>query len=109
MQNETVAKQERLWLYITALTKSGTPNKRINYWAYPNEQPVFVCSAIKSANYRVIAFFVSGSWLHIKGLEVTGVQVGVKTHTQSECFENQGNNNIYEGLSMHDGMAIGIY
>jgi len=109
MQNDMVAKQERLWLYITALTKSGTPNKRINYWAYPNEQPVFDCSAIKSSDYRVIAFFVSGSWLHIKGLEVTGVQVGIKTHTQSECFENQGSNNIYEGLSMHDGMAIGIY
>ncbi|MBC7722487.1 MAG: DUF4990 domain-containing protein, partial [Pedobacter sp.] len=43
------------------------------------------------------------------GLEVTGVQVGIKTHTQSECFENQGSNNIYEGLNMHDGMAIGIY
>ncbi len=109
MRDDVVARKEKLWIYITALTKSGTPNKNINYWSYPGEQPIFDCSNIKSSDYRIIAFFVSGSWLHIKGLEVTGVQVGIKTHTQSECFENQGNNNIYEGLSTHDGMAIGIY
>lgn len=109
MQNEVVARQEKLWDYVTYLDKSGTANKRINYWAYPQEKPVFDYSNIKSAEYRIIAFLVSGSWLHIKGLEVTGVQVGIKIHTQSECFENQGNNNIYEDLNMHDGMAIGIY
>ncbi|MBC7722315.1 MAG: hypothetical protein H7068_09845, partial [Pedobacter sp.] len=109
MQNEVIARQEKLWEYVTFLDKSGTVSKRINYWAYPNEKPVFDYSNIKSSEHRIIAFFVSGSWLHIKGLEVTGVQVGIKTHTQSECFENQGSNNIYEGLNMHDGMAIGIY
>ena len=31
-------------------------------------------------------------------------------HTQSECFRNEGgSDNIYEHLSMHDGMAIGFY
>ncbi len=41
---------------------------------------------------------------------VTGVQVTIKTHTQSECFsQNEGSNNIYEQLSMHDGQAIGFF
>ena len=70
---------------------------------------MFNYSEVKPANYRVIAFNVTGSWLYIKGFEVTGVQVTIKTHTQSECFENHGSHNIYEMLSMHDGMAIGFY
>jgi len=57
----------------------------------------------------VAAFYVTGSYIHLKGFEVVGVQVTIKTHTQSECFENHGSHNIYEQLSMHDGMAIGFY
>jgi|GEM_PF-267919 len=98
-----------IWAYVTLLTKSGTSGHRINYWAYPGEHPVFNCSAIAPPNYRVTVFQVNASWIYFKGLEVTGVQVTILTHTQSECFENQGSNNIYEQLSMHDGKAIGFY
>jgi hypothetical protein len=98
-----------IWAFITLLDKSGTAGHRINYWAYPGEKPVFDYSAVKPAGYRIHAFQVTGSWIHIRGLEVTGVQVTITTHTQSACFENQGSNNIYEMLSMHDGMAIGFY
>ena len=34
-----------------------------------------------------LAFFISGNWIHIRGLEVIGVQVTLKGHTQSICFE----------------------
>ena len=94
---------------VTLFDKSGAPGKRINYWAFPGEQPVFDYSQVKPAGLRVDAFYVSASWLHIKGLEVIGVQVTLKGHTQSICFENDGSHNIYERLSMHDGQAIGIY
>ncbi|MFK7770436.1 MAG: right-handed parallel beta-helix repeat-containing protein, partial [Mariniblastus sp.] len=57
----------------------------------------------------VDAFYVSGSWLRLIGLEVTGVQVTQKGHTQSICFHNEGSHNVYERLLMHDGQAIGIY
>ncbi|MFR5960099.1 MAG: right-handed parallel beta-helix repeat-containing protein [Bacteroides stercoris] len=41
---------------------------------------------------------------------MVGTQVTIVGHTQSECFSNRGgNNNIYENLSMHDGMGIGFY
>lgn len=98
-----------VFAYVTYLTKSGTAGKRINYWAYPSEKPVFDFSAVKPAGYRVYAFEVTGSYIYLKGLEVIGVQVTITDHTQSECFENQGSFNTYEMLSMHDGMAIGFY
>ncbi len=109
MTESQIALYTSIWAYVTNLNKSGTSGARIRYWAYPGERPVFDYSAIKPANYRIFAFFVSGSWLHIKGLEIVGMQVTILIHTQSECFENQGSNNIYEQISMHDGMAIGIY
>jgi len=92
------------------LNKSGTSeSKRICYWAYPGEHPVFDMSMVKPAGYRNTVFYTTGSWLHIKGLEVIGTQVTISTHTQSECFRNEGSNNIFEQLKMHDGMAIGFY
>jgi hypothetical protein len=109
MTEAQIAKYTGIWAYVTLLDKSGSAGKRINYWAYPGEKPVFDYSTIKPAGYRINAFQVTGSWIHIRGLEVTGVQVTITTHTQSECFENQGSNNIYEMLSMHDGKAIGFY
>jgi hypothetical protein len=109
MTEGQIAHKERIYACVTYLDKSGIPGRYINYWAYPNEKPVFDYSSVKPANYRVAAFYVTGSWIHLKGFEVTGVQVTIKTHTQSECFENRGSHNIYERLSMHDGMAIGFY
>ena len=109
MTDSLVASFSGNWAYVTFLTKSGKPNKRINYWAYPNETPFFDYTAVKPAGYRVNAFQVNASYLHIKGIEVVGVQVTQTNHTQSECFENQGSFNIYEMLKMHDGKAIGFY
>ena len=109
MSEGQIARRKGIFAYVTLLDKSGAPDKRINYWAYQDERPVFDFSAVKPAGARVDAFYVSGSWLHIKGLEVVGVQVTLKGHTQSTCFENDGGHNIFERLSMHDGQAIGIY
>lgn len=106
---DQIARHERIYACITFLDKSGRSGRYINYWAYPGETPVFDCSAVKPDGWRVAAFYITGSWLHLKGFEITGVQVTIKTHTQSECFENHGSHNIYERLSMHDGMAIGFY
>ena len=93
------------------MSKSGTgPDKRICYSGYKKERPVFDLSAVKPENERVIVFYVSGSYLHFRNIEVVGTQVTIVGHTQSECFRNEGgSDNIYEHLSMHDGMAIGFY
>ena len=104
-----IASIERQWAYVTKLDKSGTKENPIRYWAFENETPIFDLSQIKPANKRIDAFHIFGSWIHIKGIEVVGVQVTIKGHTQSICFANDGSHNIYEMLSMHDGQAIGIY
>ncbi len=109
MKESQIARRRGIWAYVNFLEKSGTPERRINYWAYHDEHPVFDFSEVKPAGVRVDAFYISGSWIHIKGIEVIGVQVTLKGHTQSICFENDGSHNIYELLSMHDGQAIGIY
>ncbi len=108
LQEKDIARKQGIFAYVHDLSKSGQKGKPIKYFAYNDEHPLFDLSAIKPA-LRIDAFYVSGSWLHFKGLEVTGVQVTLTGHTQSICFANDGSNNIYERLSMHDGQAIGIY
>lgn len=104
-----IAFDNGLYACVTKLDKSGTASARIHYIAYRNEKPVFDFSNVKPSGRRVTAFFVTGSYISIVGIEVIGVQVTIKTHTQSECFRNEGSYNIYEKLKMHDGMAIGFY
>jgi hypothetical protein len=109
MQESQIAQRKKNFAYITVLDKSGEPGKRITYRAYQDEKPVFDCSQVKPEGFRVDAFHVTGDWLQLEGIEVTGMQVTIKEHTQSICFESDGSHNLFERLSMHDGQAIGIY
>ena len=96
-------------IVVNHLYKSGEQGKPIHYLAYPGERPVFDFGNVKPLNRRVMAFRVTGSWLHLKGFEITGVQVTMQGHTQSECIHNEGSHNIYENLAMHHSQAIGFY
>jgi hypothetical protein len=109
MTGAQIARTRRDRCQVTLLTKSGAPGKPIRYFAFPGEHPEFDLSAVKPRGLRVTAFHVEASWLHLKGISVTGVQVTVTGHTQSICFDNQGDHNIYEQLRMHDGQAIGFW
>lgn len=125
MQNAQIAAFVAPYAYITHLDKSGSATAgRINYWAYPSERPVFNYANVDpnvstpgapfAAPYRLSAFEVTGSYIHIRGLEVVGVRVPLvasNVNTLSICFSQSGagGNNIYERLSMHDGQAIGFY
>jgi hypothetical protein len=109
MNENQIARMHRMWAYVHDMNKSGEPNKRIHYFAFQGERPIFDFSNVKPSDKRIFAFNVTSSWMHFKGLEVVGVQVTILTHTQSECFHNEGSNNIYEQLSIHDGQAIGFY
>ena len=109
MTEPQIARRKGIFAYLTVLDKSGAPGNPISYRNYEDEKPVFDCSLVKPEGMRVDAFFITGSWLHLRGFEVTGVQVTMLGHTQSICFESNGSHNIFERLSMHDGQAIGIY
>jgi hypothetical protein len=112
MQNSNMSYSSTTGPYaiVNNLSKSGTSTtKRICYWAYPGEKPIIDMTSFKPSGYRNTCFYTTGSYLHIKGLEVIGMQVTISTHTQSEAFRNEGSNNIFELLKMHDGMGIGFY
>ncbi len=104
-----IAETRSIFAHVIRLNKSGTLGSPICYCAYQNEQPTFDFTDVKPAGKRVHAFSVSGSWLHLKGIEVVGVQVTIDGHTQSICIANDGSHNVFEQLSMHDSMAIGFY
>lgn len=104
-----IAQRQGIFARVITLDKSGEKDKPITYAAYGDEKPSFDFSQVKPDGFRVYAFAISGSWLRLKGLDVTGVQVTIKTHTQSICFESNGSHNVLERLTMHDGQAIGIY
>jgi hypothetical protein len=108
IKESQVAKKQRIWAYVITLDKSGAKDKPIRYLAYKDEKPIFDLSLVKP-EARIDAFFVTADWIHIRGLEVVGVQVTLKNHTQSICFENAGSHNVFEQLRMHDGQAIGYY
>jgi hypothetical protein len=95
---------------IYDLNKSGERERPICYFAYPGERPVFDFSEVRPEGRRVSAFSLNGSWLHLKGFDIVGVQVTVLGHTQSECISACGGSHcIVEEIAMHDGMAIGYY
>lgn len=98
-----IARSDGLYAYVHDINKSG-----IKYMAYTGEKPVFNFSAVKPSGLRVTAFYVSASNCYFKGIEVVGVQVTILTHTGSECFRVEGNNNTLDTVSTHDGMASGI-
>lgn len=70
------------WSRVFKMDKSGTSaDKRICYSGYKNERPVFDLSEVKPVNERGIVFYVSGSYLHFRNIEVTGTQVTITGHT----------------------------
>ena len=109
MSESQISYNDGLYGVVSYLNKSGTATNPIVYRAYPGETPVFDFKNVKPAGLRVTAFLVKGSYIYIKGIEIIGVQVTITTHTQSECFRNEGSHNIYEACKMHDGMANGFY
>lgn len=99
---------QSLFACISYLDKSGTAGHLINYWNYPGETPHFDFSAVKPADQRVVGIYVRGSYIHIRGLEMTGIQVTITTHTESYCIYSRGSHNIFENLSLHDNKGTGL-
>jgi hypothetical protein len=89
-----------------AFDKSGSENARIEYFAYPGETPVFDLFML-TPQERVTGFDVTASWIHIKGLEVRGVQQEIVG--DSWGVRVRGSNNIIEQLNVHHGEAPGIF
>jgi len=84
------------------LNKSGTSGNPINYFAYPGERPVFDFSGITDAakyNCRQAGVRVEASWLHLKGLELTGtLQLNNLNHESWCVYVYGGSNNVFNRM-----------
>jgi hypothetical protein len=91
-----------------ALSKSGTSDtERIKYWAYQDEKPVFDFSMLKiSTSGYTHGIVVSGSWIHMKGLEIENVPMNTSSNNGISA---SGSNNIFELLDMHNNNGNGIF
>src|SRR4051794_32212974 len=94
------------------ISKSGQSEaKRIRFWAYQNETPLLDCSTYRStnANADVPAIVITGSWLHLRGLEIANVPAGASgTHSISALRSTGASNNIYELLNIHHNFGPGL-
>ncbi len=90
--------------------KSGQDGARINYFAYAGETPVFDFNNL-TPQARIRGFSVRASWLHFRGLELTGVQQILVDQNESWCIrvENGASNNIFEQLDLHHNEGPGLF
>ena len=90
-----------------AIMESGTSDtKRIYFWAYPGETPLFDFSNLQIANGAyTFGIVISGSWVHLKGLEECCVPMNTKANNG---IANNGSNNILELLNAHNNQGSGI-
>jgi len=92
------------------LDKSGTERQPIRYWAYPGEIPVLDFHAMKD-DCRVKGIEVTGDWIHLKGLEVTGApqQPDNRLNHESWGIWVNASHGIYEQLNLHHNMGPGLF
>ena len=92
------------------LNKSGAAGRPIKYVAYPGEVPVFDFSRMAD-NCRIKGFNIVANHLHLKGLEMTGVQQNPANFRNHESWGIwiRGSNNIFEMLNTHHHMGPGLF
>jgi len=90
------------------LDKDGSAAAPIDYFAYPGETPIFDFDGIRDA-CRIKGILVSGSYLHLRGLELKGVRQNNDLNHESWGVWNQGSHNTFEALNVHHIMGAGIF
>jgi MYXO-CTERM domain-containing protein len=119
--NDSAAAGDTIWMRAgkygsttqITLSKSGTSDtNRTKIWAYPGEVPVIDFSnyANASSGTDVPAILVTGSWMHLKGLEIANGKVGASgSHSYSMLRTKGTHNNTFELLNIHHGFGPGLF
>jgi MYXO-CTERM domain-containing protein len=119
--NDAAAAGDTVWLrggtYTSTkqivLSKSGTSDaKRTKIWAYPGEVPILDCSKYQTTNKAadVPSILVTGSWMHLQGLEIANGPVGASgDHSISMLRTKNASNNTFELLNIHHGFGPGLF
>ena len=95
------------------LSKSGTSDSsRTKIWAYLGETPVLDASKYVTSNSAVDVpvVLVTGSWMHLRGLEISNAKVGASgDHSYSLLRTKNASNNTFELLKLHHGFGPGLF
>ena len=95
------------------LSKSGTSDaNRTKIWAYPGEVPVLDFSnfTLASETSDHPAITVTGSWMHLRGLEIANGKIGTSgSHSYSLLRTKNASNNTFELLNIHNGFGPGLF
>ena len=119
--NNSAAAGDTIWMragtyYSTTqinLSKSGTSDtNRTKIWAYPGEVPLLDCSKYQTTTpgANTPAILVTGSWMHLKGLEIANSKVGASgDHSYSTLQTKGASNDTFELLNLHHGFGAGLF
>jgi hypothetical protein len=91
-----------------AFNKAGQDGNPIQYFAVEGETPVFDLSGIGNPSGRVTGFNVQTNYVHIRGMEITGVPQYMAGE-DSWALRIQGNGNIIERMNIHHNEAPGVF
>ncbi len=90
-----------------AFSKSGQMGKPIRYFAVAGEAPHFDLSAV-APTARITGFDITADYLHIRGMEVTGVRQ-FRDGEDSWGVRIRGSHNVLEQLNVHHNEAPGVF
>ncbi|WP_438011761.1 right-handed parallel beta-helix repeat-containing protein [Sorangium sp. So ce321] len=119
--NSAAAAGDTIWVrggtyYITSqlvLSRSGTSDtNRTKVWAYPGEKPVLDASRYDTSNRAVDVpvVLVTGSWMHLRGIEIGNAKVGRSgDHSYSLLRTKGSSNNTFELLHLHHAFGPGLF
>jgi MYXO-CTERM domain-containing protein len=96
------------------LSKSGTSDtNRLKIWAYAGEVPIISFSnySLASGSSDRPAITVTGSWIHLKGIEIGPAKVGSSGSHSYSLLRTSGSasNNTFELLNIHNGFGPGLF
>ncbi|MBR6287436.1 MAG: right-handed parallel beta-helix repeat-containing protein [Bacteroidaceae bacterium] len=108
--NEEIQNFDKAYASVFNITRSGRKDAPIVFSGYGDERAEFDMSQVNPGNYRLTGILLEADYIVFRQLEITGLKVLQKGHSQSECIRIKGANScVVENCSFHDGMAIGIY
>jgi MYXO-CTERM domain-containing protein len=120
--NNSASAGDTIWMrggtYSTTgqitLSKSGTSDtNRTKIWAYAGEVPILDFSnySLASSSSDKPAITVTGSWMHLKGLEIGPAKVGSSGSHSYSLLRTSGSasNNTFELLNIHNGFGPGLF